>query len=146
MSFEYTSSYFIVIPTGNKKKNRKCAKWGGNSSPLFYPLPTLPSCVHSACINYIYWIWRSPVISGVIDSYQYPQQDGNKFIILMWPVFVFLKGIVALWCQLHWTLYQENLNVHSWMILLSWRNYYRLRVNWTYIYIYIYTCISLNYY
>ena len=23
MSFEYTSSYFIVIPTGNKKENRK---------------------------------------------------------------------------------------------------------------------------
>ena len=37
-------------------------------------------------------------------------------IILMWPVFVFRKGIIALWCQLHWTLYQENLNVHSWMI------------------------------
>ena len=34
----------------------------------------------------------------------------------MWPVFVFLKGIIALWCQLNWALYQENLNVHSWMI------------------------------
>ena len=27
----------------------------------------------------------------------------------MWPVFVFLKEIIALWCQLHWALYQENL-------------------------------------
>ena len=43
MSFEYTSSYFIVIPTDNKKKNQKGAKWGGNSSPLFYPLPLFPS-------------------------------------------------------------------------------------------------------
>ena len=34
----------------------------------------------------------------------------------MWPVFVFLKEIIALWCQLHWALYPENLNVHSWMI------------------------------
>ena len=38
-----TSNVFIVIPTGNdKKKNRKWAKWGGNSSPLFYPLPPFP--------------------------------------------------------------------------------------------------------
>ena len=22
--------------------------------------------------NYIHWIWKSPVIFGVIDSYQYP--------------------------------------------------------------------------
>ena len=42
MSFEYTSSYFIVIPAGNKKKNRKWAKWGGNSSPLFYQLSPFP--------------------------------------------------------------------------------------------------------
>ena len=34
----------------------------------------------------------------------------------MWLVFGFLKGIIALWYQLHWALYQENLNVHSWMI------------------------------
>ena len=34
----------------------------------------------------------------------------------MWPVFVFLKEIIALWCLLHSTLYQENLNVHCWMI------------------------------
>ena len=26
---------------------------------------------------------------------------------------IFLKEIIALWCQFH---YQENLNVHSWMI------------------------------
>ena len=36
-----------------------------------------------------------------------------KFIILMWPVFVFLKEIIPLWCQLHWALNQENLNVHK---------------------------------
>ena len=42
MSFEYKSNYIIVIPTGNKKKNRKWAKWGGNSSPLFYSLPPFP--------------------------------------------------------------------------------------------------------
>ena len=34
----------------------------------------------------------------------------------MWLFFVFLKEIIALWCQLHWALYQENLNVHSGMI------------------------------
>ena len=28
-----------MIPTGNKKKKRKWAKWGENSSPLFYTLP-----------------------------------------------------------------------------------------------------------
>ena len=31
-------SYFIMIPTGNKKKNRKWVKWGGNILLLFYPL------------------------------------------------------------------------------------------------------------
>ena len=30
-----------------------------------------------------------------------------------------------------WALYQENLNVHSWIILLSWRNYSRFRFNCT---------------
>ena len=39
MSFEYKSSYIIVIPTGNKKEKPEVGKWGGNSSPLFYPLP-----------------------------------------------------------------------------------------------------------
>ena len=39
MSLEYTSSYFIVIPTGNEKKIRKWVKWGVNSSPLFNPFP-----------------------------------------------------------------------------------------------------------
>ena len=28
-----------MIPTSEKNKNRKWAKWGGNSSPLFYLLP-----------------------------------------------------------------------------------------------------------
>ena len=36
------SSYFIVIPTDKKKKSRKWAKWGGNSSPLFNHLPPFP--------------------------------------------------------------------------------------------------------
>ena len=36
------SSYFIVIPANNKKKNQKWTKWGGNSSPFFYPLPPFP--------------------------------------------------------------------------------------------------------
>ena len=51
MSFEYKSSYIIVIPTGNKKEKPEVGKWGGDSSPLFYPLPTLPSCDYSDC-NY----------------------------------------------------------------------------------------------
>ena len=41
---------------------------------------------------------------------------------------------------------QKNLNVHCWMNLLSWRNYSRLRFNWTkyiYIYIYIYVCVCV---
>ena len=28
-------------------------------------------------------------------------------------------------------LYQENLNIHSWIVFLSWWNYYQLRFNWT---------------
>ena len=42
MSFEYKSSYIIVIPTGNKKEKPEVDKWGGNSSLLFYPLPPIP--------------------------------------------------------------------------------------------------------
>ena len=38
MSLEYTSSYFIVIPTGNKKKNRK---WVNGEETLH------PSCTAS---------------------------------------------------------------------------------------------------
>ena len=41
MSFEYTSSYIIVIPTGNKKENRKWVNGGGLFTPLL-PSPTLP--------------------------------------------------------------------------------------------------------
>ena len=33
MSFEYTSSYFIVILTGNKKKNRK---WTNGEETLYH--------------------------------------------------------------------------------------------------------------
>ena len=55
----------------------------------------------------------------------------------MWPVFVFLKELL-----LRDVSYQEILNVHSWMILLCWRNYSRLRFKsaeyYIYIYIYIY--------
>ena len=29
---------------------------------------------------------------------------------------VFLKEFIALYCLLHWALYQENLNNHSWII------------------------------
>ena len=48
----------------------------------------------------------------------------------------FLYEIIALWCLLHWALYQENLNVHFWIVFLSWWNYSQLRFNWTkYIYI-----------
>ena len=42
MSFEYKSSYIIVISTGNKKEKLEVGKWGGNSSPLFYPTPAFP--------------------------------------------------------------------------------------------------------
>ena len=60
----------------------------------------------------------------------------------MWPVFVFLKGIIALWCQLHWALYQENLNAHSWIIfcpgwIINESSLIGLNV-YIYIYIYIY--------
>ena len=51
MIFEYKSSYIIVIPTGNKKKNRKWVKWGGNSSPLFYsPPPFSPVSIQTLFI------------------------------------------------------------------------------------------------
>ena len=36
MSLEYTSSYFIVIPTGNKKKNRKWVNGEETLYPLFH--------------------------------------------------------------------------------------------------------------
>ena len=42
MIFEYKSSHIIVIPTGNKKEKPEVGKSGGNSSPLFYPLPPFP--------------------------------------------------------------------------------------------------------
>ena len=42
MSFEYKSSYIIVILTGNKKEKPEVGKWGGNSSPLLYKLPPFP--------------------------------------------------------------------------------------------------------
>ena len=42
MSFENKSSYTIGIPTGNKKEKAEVGKWGGKTSPLFYPLPPLP--------------------------------------------------------------------------------------------------------
>ena len=60
-----------------------------------------------------------------------------KDLIYYNSVFAFtpLKEIIALWCQLHSALYQENLNVHSWMIFSLW-HYSRLRFNWTEIYIY----------
>ena len=43
MSFEYKSSYIIVIPTSNKKEKTEVGKWGGNSSLLFYSLSPFPS-------------------------------------------------------------------------------------------------------
>ena len=63
----------------------------------------------------------------------------------MWPVFVFLKEIIALWCQLHWALYQEKLNVHSWMIFCPDRiipDSGLTGLNNIYIYIYIYRILS----
>ena len=42
MSFEYRSSYFIVIQTSNKKKNRKWANEEETLHPLFYSLPPFP--------------------------------------------------------------------------------------------------------
>ena len=38
MSFEYKSSYIIVIPTSNKKRKPEVGKWWGNPSPP----PTFP--------------------------------------------------------------------------------------------------------
>ena len=43
MNFEYTSSYFIVIPTGSKKKKTEVGKWGGySSSPSSTHFPHFP--------------------------------------------------------------------------------------------------------
>ena len=41
MSFEYKSSYMIMIPTGNKKKIGS-GKWGGNLHPSSTSLPPFP--------------------------------------------------------------------------------------------------------
>ena len=43
MNSEYKSSYIIVIPTGNKKKNRKWV----NGEETLQPPPTLSSIVYS---------------------------------------------------------------------------------------------------
>ena len=60
---------FTLILTSDKIKNRKWAKWGENSSPLFYPLP---SFFPVSVLNYfIHKIWRSPVnFFRVFDLYQ----------------------------------------------------------------------------
>ena len=42
MSFEYTSSYFIVILTGNKKKNRKWANGEETLHPSSTPFQPFP--------------------------------------------------------------------------------------------------------
>ena len=42
MSFEYTSCYFIVIPTGNKKKNRKWTNGEETLHPSSTPFPPFP--------------------------------------------------------------------------------------------------------
>ena len=67
--------------------------------------------------------------------------------------FCFLEEIIALWCQLHWALDQENLDVHSWIIFCPYgiipdsvltgpnnthtHTHTHTRI---YIYIYIYKC------
>ena len=43
MSFEYTLSYLIVIPTGNKKKNRKWANGEETLLPSSITFPPVPS-------------------------------------------------------------------------------------------------------
>ena len=61
--------------------------------------------------THLHWIWRGSVFVLFFWCYWYlsiPITNGNKFIILMWPIFVFLKEIIALWYQLHWALYQEK--------------------------------------
>ena len=78
----------------------------------------------------------------------------------MWPVFVFLKEIIALWCQLHWALYQENLNFNSWMFFCPDGNipdsgltgpnnththtHTHTHIVYIYIYIYIYLYIYVS--
>ena len=47
------SSYFIVIPTGNKKENQKWVNGGKLFTPLLQP-PTLPSCVYSDYNDFIH--------------------------------------------------------------------------------------------
>ena len=42
MSLEYTSSYFIVIPTGNKKKNRKQINGEETLHPSSTPFQPFP--------------------------------------------------------------------------------------------------------
>ena len=42
MNLEYTSSYFIMIPTGKIRKTGSGRNGEENSSPLFNPLPPFP--------------------------------------------------------------------------------------------------------
>ena len=61
------------------------------------------------CIQHFFHVQSEEVMLncfGVVDSYRCSQQDGNTFIILMWPNFVFfLKIIFALWNYSHWARY-----------------------------------------
>ena len=91
-------------------------------------------------------IWRNPVKFGVIDSYQYSKRNGNKFIIQKIADFDVLKVIVALWCQLHWALHQEYLNIRSLNNLIAltelfptpdWQDWRLHTHTHTHIYIYI---------
>ena len=86
-TFHYLpANIYIYIYTFKKNKTRSHCDSKCISTLLWVLL-----WINNTKFNYIPWIWSSPVKFGVIDSYQYPKQDGNKFIILKGPVVAFLS-------------------------------------------------------
>ena len=71
-----------------------------------------------------------------------------NFVTNVTGLYFFLMNLLLCNCLLHWALYQENLNVHFWIIFWSWWNHSQLRFNWTkqYLYIYIYVCVCIYIY
>ena len=60
---------------------------------------------------------------------------------------VFLKEFIALYCLLHWALYQENLDIHSWIIScphgITPNSGLTGSKNTIYIYIYVCVCVCV---
>ena len=129
-----------------KTKNQKWAKWGENSSPLFYPS-------HPSFLS-LFWIILSIRSEEVLLFLVFlihiknPSQDGNKFIILIrFFCFSLKKLLLCNLCYIELFTKKFKCSLLHFFFFLSWWNYSQLRFNWTeyyynyYIYIYMYVCM-----